>query len=301
MCRWLAYVGSQIPLEDVLVKPNHSLIDQSLLARDLIVPADPLGTQFRGHAFPTNGDGFGVAWAGRGGTLGQFRQVEPAWDSQNLRMLASQIESGCFLAHVRAAPGGTIAEQNCHPFVHDGWMFQHNGEINGFSALKRDLTFDVAPEMYPSMLGNGDTEVCFYLAMTFGLAQDPVAALNRMVARVERARHELGVTQPFRATMCASDGSRLVVLRWVSPDQDPAATRQEAPSLFHSSGPVSLHTEVASDGATQEQLPADAQLVVSEPLELHWSRRTWHEVPSGTIGVFRPGTAPEFVPVNLGA
>ena len=62
MCRWLAYLGSPIALEDVLVRPNHSLIDQSLLARDLYLPGDPLASQFRGSAFPTNGDGFGVAW-----------------------------------------------------------------------------------------------------------------------------------------------------------------------------------------------------------------------------------------------
>ncbi|MGO3886211.1 MAG: class II glutamine amidotransferase [Mycetocola sp.] len=291
MCRWLAYLGDPIVLEDVLVRPNHSLIDQSLLARDLFLPGSAMASQFREHAFPTNGDGFGVAWSGRRGRLGQYRQTTPAWDSQNLRHLAAQIESGCFLAHVRAAPGGTIAEQNCHPFVHDGWMFQHNGEINGFDRVKRDLTLDVDPALYPHMLGNGDTEVCFYLALSYGLATDPVAALTRMVDRVERARRENGVDEPFRATMCASDGERLVVLRWVSPD----TASGDAPSLFHSSGPTILHT---ADG-TNESLPDDAQLVVSEPLELHWSAHTWHRVPSGTIGVFRRGTEPVFTPVEV--
>lgn len=122
-----------------------------------------------------------MAWVGREGRLGQFRQLTPAWDSQNLRHLAAHIVSGCFLAHVRAAPGGTIAEQNCHPFVQDGWMFQHNGEINGFGRLKRDLTMDVHPDLYPSILGNGDTEVCFFLALTYGLADDPVAGMTRRV------------------------------------------------------------------------------------------------------------------------
>lgn len=292
MCRWLAYLGSAIPLEDVLVRPDHSLIDQSLLARDLYLPGDPRASQFRRNAFPTNGDGFGIAWRGRAGALGQYRQIDPAWGSRNLRHLAAQIESGCFLAHVRAAPGGTIAEQNCHPFVHDGWMFQHNGEIHGFSSLKRELTFAVDAELYPSILGNSDSEVCFYLALSYGLREDPVAALSRMVGRVERARRENGVTEPFRATICASDGSRLVVLRWVSPDVPDAA----APTLFHSAGATVLRTV---DG-TEDRLPADAQLVVSEPLELHWSSRTWAEVPVGTIGVFRRGEAPEFTALAPG-
>lgn len=291
MCRWLAYLGTPIALEDVLVRPNHSLIDQSLTARDLYLPNDPLAEQFRGNAFPTNGDGFGIAWQGRGAAIGQYRQINPAWDSQNLRHLAAQIESGCFLAHVRAAPGGNISEQNCHPFVHDGWMFQHNGEINGFAALKRELTFDVDPARYPAILGNADSEVCFFLALSYGLAADPVGGLTRMVNRIERARRERSITEPFRATICASDGSQLVVLRWVSPDVDSA----EAPTLFYAAGATMLRT---TDGS-EDTLPDNAQLVVSEPLELHWSAHTWVEVPAGTIGVFRTGETPVFTPIVL--
>lgn len=286
MCRWLAYLGSPIALEDVLVTPDHSLIDQSLLARDLYLPTSAMSSQFRHREFPTNGDGFGIAWSGRGGALGQYRQTTPAWDSQNLRHLAAQIESGCFLAHVRAAPGGVIAEQNSHPFVHGGWMFQHNGEINGFAAIKRELTFEVDPELYPHILGTTDSELCFFLALTYGLADDPVRALTRMVQRVERARREHSIAEPFHAAMCASDGDRLVVLRWSSPD----AVGSIAPSLFHSIGPETLHT---ADGAV-ELLPSDAQLVVSEPLELHWSKRHWQEIATGTLGVFRRGAEPEF-------
>ena len=195
---------------------------------------------------------------------------------------------------MRAAPGGTISEQNCHPFVHGGWMFQHNGEVPAFSALKRELTLEVDPALYPSILGNADSEVCFYLALTYGLAEYPVAAMNRMVSRIECARRERGIADPFRATMCASDGDRLVVLRWVSPDASPGFVAN-APSLYHSAGPTMLRT---SDG-TEEVLPDDAQLVVSEPLELHWSRHTWSEVPAGMVGVFGRGVEAKFSPVDL--
>lgn len=289
MCRWIAYLGSPLPIEDVLTRPDHSLIDQSLLARELYLPGMAMASQFRGHAFPTNGDGFGVAWSGRGGALGQYRQTTPAWDSENLRSLAAHIESGCFLAHVRAAPGGTISEQNAHPFVHDGWMFQHNGEIGGFGPLKRELTMDVAPELYPFIRGTTDSEVCFFLALTYGLADDPVGALTRMVQRVEEARRAHGVAEAFRAAMCASNGDRLVVLRWASPD----AGEMPAPSLFHSIGPETLHV---AEGRV-EPLPAGAQLVVSEPLELHWSRRRWEEIPAGTIASFARDDAAVFTPI----
>ncbi|MFF1302197.1 class II glutamine amidotransferase, partial [Streptomyces sp. NPDC058307] len=48
MCRWIAYSGTPILLSQVLFKPEHSLIDQSLHSR--------MGVE------TTNGDGFGIGW-----------------------------------------------------------------------------------------------------------------------------------------------------------------------------------------------------------------------------------------------
>ena len=61
MCRWLAYSGSPILLQDALYAPAHSLIDQSLHSR--------LGAE------TTNGDGFGVGWYGDGETPGRLPRV----------------------------------------------------------------------------------------------------------------------------------------------------------------------------------------------------------------------------------
>jgi predicted glutamine amidotransferase len=50
MCRWLAYSGAPILMNEVLCQGTNSLVDQSLHSR--------LGAE------PTNGDGFGVGWYG---------------------------------------------------------------------------------------------------------------------------------------------------------------------------------------------------------------------------------------------
>ena len=50
MCRWLAYSGSPVRLDDLLYKPANSLVMQSKHAR--------MGVE------TTNGDGFGVGWYG---------------------------------------------------------------------------------------------------------------------------------------------------------------------------------------------------------------------------------------------
>ena len=65
--------------------------------------------------------------------------MRPAWNDSNLRALAAQIETRLFLAHIRATTGTEVQRSNCHPFQHDQWLFVHNGEINGFHQVKRDL------------------------------------------------------------------------------------------------------------------------------------------------------------------
>lgn len=101
MCRWLAYSGTPVLLEDLLYKPEHSLIDQSLHSR--------LGAE------TTNGDGFGVGWYGESETPGTFKSIEPAWNDWNLRDLAGHIRSGLVFAHIRASSGSAIQQTNCHP------------------------------------------------------------------------------------------------------------------------------------------------------------------------------------------
>src|SRR4051812_28492644 len=145
MCRWLAYMGSPVLIGDALYTPAHSMIDQSLHSR--------LGAE------PTNGDGFGVGWYDRHqDTPGVFHSIEPAWNDQNLRELASHVRSGLFFAHLRAAIGSPVQQSNSHPFRHGSWLFMHNGYIGGFSQMKRDLVLAVDPSLYPSIQGGTDTE-----------------------------------------------------------------------------------------------------------------------------------------------
>ena len=109
MCRWLAYSGSPVRIEELLYKPEHSLIDQSLHSR--------LGAE------TTNGDGFGIGWYGQFETPGVFHSIEPAWNDRNLRDLAAHIASPLVFAHIRASSGSPIQQTNCHPFRHGRWLW----------------------------------------------------------------------------------------------------------------------------------------------------------------------------------
>ncbi len=36
MCRWIAYSGNAVPMEELILKPEHSLVVQSLAATELL-------------------------------------------------------------------------------------------------------------------------------------------------------------------------------------------------------------------------------------------------------------------------
>ena len=72
-------------------------------------------------------------------TPGVYHSTEPAWNDENLRELAGHISSPLFFTHIRAAIGSAVQQTNCHPFRHGHWLFMHNGYINEFATIKRDL------------------------------------------------------------------------------------------------------------------------------------------------------------------
>ena len=265
MCRWMAWSGQPVLIDELLFKPPHGLIDQSLHSR--------MGAE------TTNGDGFGLGWYGGGGAgPGVYHGVAPAWGDVNLHELAAHIESPLFLAHVRATSGTAVQETNCHPFRHGRWLMVHNGVLDGFHVMRRDLMLAVAPEHFDEIRGSTDSEVLFHLALTFGLEDDPLAGLERAIGFVEATAAAHGIANPVQASIGVSDGESIWAVRYSS--------EQRSRSLFYSTDVTTLrhlHPEVAM----LKQLSAEARLVVSEPLgDLPGA---WNEVPESMAAWIRPG------------
>jgi predicted glutamine amidotransferase len=118
----------------------------------------------------------------------------------------ANISSPLFFTHIRGAIGSAVQQTNCHPFRHDHWLFMHNGYINEFAAIKRDLILAVDPSLYPQIQGQADTEVLFYLALTFGLEDDPPAAVEQAIGLVEAVAGRHDVPHPFQGTVATTDG-----------------------------------------------------------------------------------------------
>ncbi len=261
MCRWLAYSGAPVLLDELLFKPKHSLIDQSMSAKAAVTV--------------TNGDGFGVGWYDPRGRPALFRSIRPAWNDFNLLEICSIIESPLFLAHVRAASQAAVQETNCHPFRKGRWLFVHNGEIHGIEKIRRELLFAVDPELFPLINGTTDSEVMFYLMLTYGLDQDPLGAAERMAGFVEAAARRTGVSDPLWMTLGFSDGHTLYAVRY--------ATDGDAPTLFHSREMEDLYE---LNPALRRVFARSARAVVSEPLGN--VAAAWTEIPQRTALIVSP-------------
>ena len=195
-------------------------------------------------------------------------------NDDNLRELAGHVRSHMFFTHIRAAIGSPVQQTNCHPFRHGRWLWMHNGFIDRFAMMKRDLVLTVDESLYPEIKGGTDSEVLFHLALTLGLEDDPPAAVARAVGIVEECGRERGVKYPFQGTIATSNGERVWAFRYSS--------EGKSRSLFFSRD---IHTlrELYPDRPILEQLSDDARLIVSEPIgDLPGA---WNEVPESSYGV----------------
>ncbi len=208
MCRFLAYLGEPIYLEDLVCKPRHSLVRQSLQA----VEAKTV----------TNGDGFGVGWYGERPSPGVYHEVMPAWSDRNLLALCANVRSRLFFAHVRAATGGGISRQNCHPFQFGPYMFIHNGQVGGFSQVRRTMETWLPDALYEHRSGGTDSELLFLLIvarMQDGMAV-PEAVMSVLHDTVDQMQSKT-IDAPLRFAAALADGEQVWAFRWASDDAPP--------------------------------------------------------------------------------
>lgn len=211
MCRWMTYSGEETYLENLLFLQKHSLISQSLRSTK--------------SSLATNGDGFGVAWYGDKSAPGLFKDILPAWNNENLRELSKHIKSRLFLAHVRAATGTSVSRANCHPYVYKNWSFMHNGHIGDWHIHRQEIESHIDKEYYAYRLGTTDSEALFLLALSLGLASNPIQGLSLALTKIKNILDTYQSADPVRLTAALSDGKSIWAFRY--------STDNLSPSLYY--------------------------------------------------------------------
>jgi predicted glutamine amidotransferase len=293
MCRLVAYHGPAIELDELLYKPGHSIIKQSVASEE--------------REEPLNGDGWGVGWyePDRSPEPAVYREVRPAWNDENMRQMSPLIETPLFFAHVRAAsPGLAVQQLNCHPFpggqhtledsrgrapeeeARQELLFMHNGGLGAYHDVIRRLREDLDEEMYFGIRGTTDSEHAFALlqeklgpGVTDHDTADLAEGMRETLEHLERLKHEVGGAEETTwANFCVTDGESIVATRYASPE---SATAQ------------SLHIGEAgsfvADGhycGTNDPEGDEATLIASEAL--FEDDRVWRDVPRNHMVTVTP-------------
>ncbi len=268
MCRFAVYLGEKIKISSLVTEPAYSILHQSFHSHE--------------REEPLNGDGFGIAWYPDGSDEPAIlKEVNPAWNSLNLRNVARVTRTHCLLAHIRAAtPGLPVHQLNCHPFSRSALAFMHNGTVGGFLRIKQRLVSELEEDTFLELQGSTDSEHVFALvkeAWDAAEGESPLdrldKALRRGIERVEAMRADAGVDEPSLLNLALCDGERAVVSRYVTDRSMPAN------SLYVHSG----RRYVCEDGACRMIEPDEssgAVIVASEPLS---KDPGWDKVPENHL------------------
>ena len=257
----MAYRGTPIIMDKLLYQPKNSLVNQSINAREI--------------EEPLNGDGFGIGWYVPEVNYEPvtFVSVNPAWSNRNLRNLAPKMKTECMIAHVRAASVGEVSESNCHPFQYKNLLMAHNGGVEQFSRIKRDIRTPLSDEMYNWIKGQTDSEHIFAFLLNELFKNHktihPEAVVDSFeitFRKVKELMKKHSIDEPAYLNMAFTNGLFIVATRYCS---DP---KEEPLTLYHSEG----SRYVVDDGITRLEAPEDddqAVLVVSEKLtdDAHWT------------------------------
>ena len=150
--------------------------------------------------------------------------------------------------------------------------------IREFDAVKRDLAFAVDPALYAEIEGSTDSELFFFLALTFGLEDDPPSAVERAVGFIEQTGRTHDVKHPIQMTVATTDGARMWVFRYSS--------EGSSRSLFYSTNVGTLRAQYP-DNPVLHELSEETRLVVSEPIgDLAGA---WNEVPESSYVIVQEG------------
>lgn len=183
MCRVLAYVGPDLPLESLLLTPDNSLLNQTLDPE-----LHPL-LQLAGWGFGAWSDGFV-----RPGEPLIYRRPVAAFYDDNAEGIIPSLQASTLLAHVRAAgydAGAVLVDENCHPFSMNGtpWIMAQNGALPNWKQLQRELLPHCHDEFLSQMRGTTDTEFLYVLLMSL-VQGDGVDDVQRGLEQLLRVCHE---------------------------------------------------------------------------------------------------------------
>src|SRR4051794_11168468 len=215
MCRFVAYLGEPIVLDEMLFLPDSSIVEQSVHPQLLSA---------------MNLAGFGVtAWDPASPDPDRpwtYRTPGLPFFDRNLRALSRKAHANALIAHVRGVvltDREVVDEGNVHPFRFDGvpTALAMNGDLEDFPAMRYDLVPYLRPDLARQIEGTTDSEWLY--ALILSLLEDPAApadpdelagAVRRALGIVREVRERHGLERQSAVNLVLTDGRCLVATRF---------------------------------------------------------------------------------------
>ncbi len=207
MCRVLAFIGPETPLENLLLTPANSLVNQAL---------DPE----RHPELQLAGWGFG-AWSEHLLKPEEpfiYRRPMAAFYDDNVERIVPSLSVSTMLAHVRAAAYDAkvvLADENCHPFsfTETPFIVAQNGYLPSWQILQRELLKHCKDTYLKQMKGTTDTEFLYVLLLSLlegDSDEDVQRAVEKMVQLIAGAMKALDLPGLTKLKMALVTQDRII-------------------------------------------------------------------------------------------
>lgn len=286
MCRVLSYLGQPILMQELLYKPDNSLVAQSY------------NPKFMTHMLNLAGFGF-VAWdkySVQAEKPFSYHAHSLPFYNRNLKNITSKIESNCLIAHVRGveySEKNVVSDQNVHPFLFDNTTiaFAHNGSLVGFQDMRFDLLRHIHPDYRKYIVGTTDSETMYALFLSqlettkkkltvsdvFGALIETFALLKKI-----RKQHHICISSPLNFFI--SNGEFLVASRFVFDYGHYPTSAYTSPHMgYHSLWYTFGEQYGCHDGVYQMKTSNKKKSIIVSSEPLTEDTTTWIEVPEYSL------------------
>ncbi|WP_186775653.1 class II glutamine amidotransferase [Rubripirellula tenax] len=264
MCRLYGFRSNEATkVECTLVHAQNALLIQS--------QSDEIG---RSHS-----DGWGIGYY-EGQKPHVERSAAAAHHGLHFSNTAERVYSQTVISHVRLATVGTPAIENCHPFHWGGWVFAHNGTVQGIDTLRPEMTNELSVTHQKSIAGSTDSELLFHWLMQrlaneqvvseshCNSLSDAIAVVGNSLAELDSRCRRAMPEKLAKLNIVLTDGRMMIATRlrnslhWTHRDGIRDCEICGIPHVEHQPG-----------------FQYRAVVIASEPV----SHETWDAIPDATV------------------
>jgi len=284
MCRVLSYLGKPILVDELVYKPDNSLITQTHHPK------------LMSHILNLAGFGL-IAWDYHSNVPEKpflYKTHALPFYDENLKNISSKVSADCIIAHVRGIEynaKSVVSNQNVHPFKYDNTTiaFAHNGSLVGFEEMRFDIMHYIKRKYRDRIHGTTDSELVYALFLSQLNVND--ASLNvsdvfialidtlGLLAKVRKKNH-IAISSPLNFFI--SNGNFIVATRFVFDYGHYPSSAYSSPHMGYHSLWYTYGESYGCYGGEYKMRGGDNNamgsiIIASEPLTE--DATTWVEVP----------------------